>query len=184
MKPIGDEVLAEMAVAAAMREQRNRPTALVVIAVALLASAVVATAWGLSSRASAVRALRRGVQEHADAQRLIDELASLRRINEASGPAGEPIPDLTLWGKLDELATSCGLPKPQQPTMRTTPVGRVDVKTYTYQNVRSENLGALLEWVRSASESVPGLEVFGVQLRSDATGWTLSATFRRLEHKG
>lgn len=183
MNRVADDARAEMMFAAAARERRNRPTGLVAGAAALLVIAALAAGLALASRARAAQALRRQAGENERAGALVAELEGLRAEDDSGGLSGtgDPIPDLTLFGTLEQLATDRGLAKPQQPNAQSSERGKITVKTYRYQNMRSENLEALLRWVRAATDEVGGLEVFGLDLRSDAAGWSMNATFRRWE---
>ncbi len=184
MKPLADDARHELTFAAAARERRNRPMGLVAGAGVLLVIAGIAAAAGLASRAGAARALRAqaGARERIAAQ--VEELTSLRAAEEASetGAAGEPIGQLVVTSRLEELANTVGLKeKPAPPRVTEVPKGKIRVKEFMYQNVRSDNLKGMLEWVRSAPQVVPGLEVYRLDLRAEPTVWAMIVTFRRWE---
>lgn len=184
MKPLADDARHELTVAAAARERRNRPMGLVAGAGALLVIAGIAAAAALASRASAAGELRAqaGARERIGAQ--VEELTGLRAAAAAAegGDAGAPLGALIVTARLDELATSVGLKeKPAPPRVTDVPKGKIRVKEFLYQNVRSDNLKGLLAWLQSAPGTVPGLEVYRLDLRAEPTAWSMTVTFRRWE---
>ncbi len=183
MKPLSEETRHELTIAAATRERRNRPMALVAGAGALLVVAVIAAGVALADRARAAGELREDARSRERLEGRVEELKRLRAIEASEGPApGESIPQLEIITRLEEAAAGAGLKdKPPLPKVITYDKEKIKIKEFMYQNVRSDNLKAMLEWARSASEAVPGLEVYKLELRAEPAAWSMMLTFRRWE---
>ena len=90
-----------------------------------------------------------------------------------------------LLSQLEGLATRAGLKeKPNPPRQNPQTRSGVTVTEYYYTNVKDASLKPLLEWLRLATAQIPGLEVYGLNLRPDPNNWNMTVTFRRWERKG
>jgi hypothetical protein len=185
-RAMSDEARFELAMAAAGRARRNRPTALVVAGAAALALAAVLTIWGVSARATAWAALKREQGASASLDLLRAEWERLDEAQREGGDsqAGRVIRDLQ--AQMESLATRAGMkaipnhPRIPTPSLR----GGVQVYEYHYSEVRDPELKALVEWMRLATTEIPGLEVYSVILTPEANNWKLDVTFRRWQREG
>jgi len=183
---LGDDARFELAMRAAGRARRNRPTALLVASAAAFVVALAAAAWGFSTRASARSAFVREQSDRAQIERLSAELTQLEERQRQAADAGamRPIPDL--YSRLEALATRAGMksrPAPPQPVPSARP-GGITVTEYLYRDVRDPYLGSLLEWLRLAVTEIPGLELYGLTIKPEPNNWNLDVTFRRVERTG
>ncbi len=185
MRPISDESRHEMTIAAAMRERRNRPLGFVLASAVLLAICAVAALLGVADRARAAATLRTESQVTEQMKAQVAELEGLRAAAEGavSGAGHEPIRDIDVQTKLEQVAQEVGLKEKARTSRASSQVrGRVRVFEFQYQDLRTENLPSLLEWIRASEGAVPGLEVYRLELRFDTTGVpTMTVTLRRWE---
>lgn len=185
MKPLSEETRQDLTIAAAARERRNRPVGLVAASAVLLGVAALAALLAVGSRAAAAGSLRSAARSTDDVRARVSELEALRSASEnpAHGTVGEPMRDIDVQAKLEQAAVELGLKeKAQSSRVIPTNKGKIRVVEYRYQNLRSENLEGMLKWVGAAGQTVQGLEVYGLELRWDATGvCTMTVTFRRWE---
>lgn len=182
---ISEDARLELAMAAASRERWSRPRGLVVLAGLVLVGALVAAGSGLMSRASARSTAEARARDRVRVEQLLAELQKLdeQRALQGNEQAGQRIPDIL--SRVERLATEGGIKEklqaPREGTERR-PSGNVEL-TYTYDNVRDANLGAILEWMSLVVSRVPGTEVTSVKLNADQTQWTARVVFRRVERR-
>jgi len=175
----------ELAMGAAGRARRNRPTALLIAAAAAMGVSGVLALWGFSTRQAEMRAFSREQADAVEVERLTAEWARLDRLEKegADANAGRPITDL--YTRLERLAERAGIKETiKTPHPNPSTRGAGTLTEYAYQDVKDPSLGALMEWMRLATGEVPGLELYSVVLRPEPTTWNLSVTFRRWEKTG
>ena len=180
---VSDDARFRIAMTAAARERSNRPRGLVVGASALLALAALICLLGVVSRARAAAGLREEDRRARETDRRLNEVRALRAAQEGeSTPAGEPLGVLELAQRLGDMAQQVGLKdRPQPPREVSETRGRIVIKRYSYQAVRSPDLAPALEWLSRATREIPGLELTGLELTPDASGWVVAPTLRRWE---
>jgi len=179
-----EDIRFQMALTAASRERANRPRALIVGAGALFVVAALIALVGLGARARAASGLRAEARRQGDVVARIRELETLRAAQEAAAtPTGEPLSVLELAQKMGDIAQEVGMKDRLAPPREISETrGRIVVKRYTFQNVRNAELAPMIEWLARATREVPGLEVFGLELVPDASGWNMTnLTLRRWE---
>lgn len=188
--PLSDEARFELAMSAAARERRNRPRMFLVLGAAAIIVAGVAAAMGLKARGAAREILAEERASTVQAERLLKELAAMQQKDLGAGSGhgiGQPYPNL--MSRLEELGQQAGLEKAvKKPVDSKQSGGKIPpdvvVRQYDYSNMNDPSLANLLDWVRKACADVPGLEVYGLTLKAEPTGWTFSVTFRRWERTG
>lgn len=181
---LNDEIRFEMTMRAAGRERRNRPRALLVLAGAALVVGGLAALTGVGARSRAASAFQEQLETSAKAESLLAEYARLKQTEQVgSDEAHRELPFLLT--RVEDAALRAGLQnKPAPPTQQSTDLGAVVVRKYVYQNVRSEKLEPLIQWLRQATQDVPGLEVYQItSLRPEPNAWTMAVVFRRWEVK-
>lgn len=172
----------ELAMAASGNERRNRPTLLVVLSVIAVVAAMGGAVWGMNARAKARADLVRALSAQARTERMAQEWGQLETQEKESPDAniGRPIPDLL--SQMEGLATRAGIKdKPKPPRQSPQTRNGITVTEYYYSEVKDPSLKALLEWLRLAGTQIPGMEVYGLDLRPDPTNWYMNVTFRRWE---
>lgn len=178
----------DLAMAAARAERANRPTYLLIGAAALLIVALAALLWSWQAKSAAESKL---ATEMALGQQFVDAAQRLREleVTPKSGPsASEPIPDM--GSRMQAAAVRAGMAKDAAskllpiPSRDSTRSGNAVRKKFQYNNVREATLEPLVSWLSSATEEVPGLKVYSLTLKPDATGWTMNVTFTRWERSG
>jgi hypothetical protein len=182
---LSEDARFELAMAAAGRARRNRPTALLLAAGAAVVVAFLAAMWGIAARASAWSALVREQRASANLDRLSAEWSRLEDAKGEGDPrAGGAYPGIQT--KMEALAITAGMKAaPNHPrTPNAQKSGTIQIFEYHYIDVRDAELKALMEWMRLATAEIPGLEVTSVVLTPEATSWKLDVTFRRWERVG
>ncbi len=175
------ELRQDLAVHAARTRRDNTPIHLVWIAGLLFTGALLFLIWGVVSR---LRADAEVKKQEAAAMELVNLAGELRSLDEASAKAGrsplEPIANIQ--SRIANLATSAGMRSiPSTPTKRTeTPSKGIARTTYEF-DTKDESLEAILKWAQRACEDVPGLEVYSVTVKPEATNWSVKIKFSRWE---
>lgn len=182
-RTLSEDARYELAGAAAAAERRNRPTALLVAALLVLAIGAGALVSSLSARASAGRAMRLEQTREEQVVRLAAQFDSIERQRQDSGTdTFAPIPDLL--SRIETAARDAGLsdrpPIPGQRSERSEDLTRRD---YTY-TMRDASLDRLLRWVELSTQTVPGLQVSSIELRPEQRTWQVTVTFSRWERQG
>lgn len=176
------EALAQLAAA---YQRRHRPRWLVWLAATTLAGAAVFAVLGLEARLRARDQWQAAVADLAAVGALEQEWQALVQ-RERAWPAmglGEKRP--RLLSEMEELAVAAGLAeRPRPPRQTSQERGGITVVEYHYEDMRVAALEVLLEWIRRATATIPGMDVTGLTLRPDAGGWQASVTFRRWERSG
>jgi hypothetical protein len=182
-----DDSRLELAMAAMRRERRNRPRALPMLALVVLAVAVASLIWTFSVRAAAATRLSRASSSLANIQGVVSQLDAME--TQRNDPKYNP--EIDMVGKLQRFAAQLELPRVE--VRQTNPTTSVNVKGFTkrvYVTVIPDTDPALLlRWVAESTNGVnfPGLEVEmlkltpGRTLENDTVGWTLDIAFRRWE---
>ncbi len=179
------DLRADRAALAQAAEQSNRPTYLVVIAALLL---VIASAAFVSSFLAKRSAERELVMRRDEARRVMDLCQRIKGLRLAAAEAkkldvGQARGDIALAIKnaAPEAIKPVLSAPPQDQTRDRDQERRVQLRVWTYQNVRSESLPDLLMWVQNAPTKVGGLEVRSVQLKPEANVWNMTVSFSRWE---
>lgn len=176
---LSEEARFELSMAAAARERRNRPMLPTLVAALALVIGAVLALTGLTSKASAEAAYRRAVAQAGRTQGQLDEFARLSQGDsdmDVGAIVDKPI------SRIGQMAVLAGMPEePRPPTETAQEIGGGTLHSYLYTGVHAEELRTLLDWLRQATEAVPGLEVYGLTTSPDPTGWKLTVTFRRWE---
>jgi len=174
--------------AAAANERRNRPAYLVAVAVLLLLACVLSLAWSLVARGAAAGEFAREKDTAMVLARAVGRLKELQATGDAEGDKGAA-PNDQILTMIQGAAERAGIQNPKQlfPRGPGTPENRsggVQRVRFDYDQVRNESLEPLLLWMRYATESVPGLEVYSVKLRPEANEWVMQVTFQRWQRAG
>lgn len=168
---------------ASTNERRNRPLSLVWLGGVLLVASLLTLLAGLWSKRSAEGHYFSRADDRFRVQRMVQEWNELEQKQSTGDQAAAHEPNQRIRTILEELATSAGIKKPPPaPTgnPRNIPGGKE--MTYVYNDVRDESLQALIDWVRLATEQIPGLELYEVpELKSDGAGWRMRVIFKRWE---
>ena len=181
-----DQARGDVAVAASRNERRNRPTHLVVIAIALAAAAAIALLMMVRQRNSARSLLANEQRVGESAVELVAQLREIKAAEESTSIRyGGPESDLTP-SKFSNAGAAAGLKQPPRLPDRQfqdRDMGGVHRTKWTY-SVKDESMPNLMKWVQLAVRDIPGLEVYSISLKPEATQWSLKVTFSRWERSG
>ncbi len=182
-RTLSEDARFELAGAAAAAERRNRPTALLVAALLVLAIGAGALVSSLGARASAGRAMRLEQTREEQVVRLAAQFEAIDRQRQDSGAdTFAPIPDVL--SRIETAARDAGLadrpPIPRQSSERSEDLTKRD---YAY-TMRDASLDKLLKWVELSTQTVPGLRVSSIELRPEQRTWQVTVTFSRWERQG
>lgn len=168
---------------ASTNERRNRPLSLVWLGGVLLVASLLTLLAGLWSKQSAEGHYFSRADERFRVQRMVQEWNELEQKQSTGAQAAAHEPNQRIPGTMEELAKSAGiknLPPAPKINPRNIPGGKE--VTYVYNEVRDESLQTLMDWVRLATEQVPGLELVEIpELKSDGAGWRMRVIFKRWE---
>ncbi len=168
---------------ASTNERRNRPLSLVWLGGVLLVASLLTLLAGLWSKRSAEGHYFSRADDRFRVQRMVQEWNELEQKQSAGAQAGAHEPILNFSTTLEGLAKSAGIKNTVlalKANPRSIPGGKEI--TYVYNDVRDESLQALIDWVRLATEQVPGLELVEIpELKSDGAGWRMRVIFKRWE---
>lgn len=177
-----DDARFELAMAAAARERRNRPRALLLGSGLLLAAAGTAAVLGLSARGTAQSFYRLQQIDAAQVERMVAEYRDLSGRQDV-GPEMGPMP--YIFSDLSALAQQAGLQQSIRPptTFDNTMSGSLKSVEYRYVNVQDPSLEAILRWLLLAEQQIQGLEVYEIpSLKPLPNGnWQIDVTLRRWE---
>ena len=178
-----DQARADVAVAASRNQRRNRPTHLVVLAIALAAVSLIALLFMLQRRNDAKTAMskERGVGDKAT--ELVAQLRELKAAEDSTsvrygGAESELTPS-----KFKNAANAVGLKHaPALPLRQAVDkeISGVHRLRWTYE-VKDESMPNLMKWVQQVVRDIPGLEVYSISLKPEATQWSLKVTFSHWE---
>jgi hypothetical protein len=190
LAPPADESRLELAMAAMRSERRNRPRALPVLALLVLAVAVGYLVWTFTLRATAATRLSRATSSLGSIEGVIGQLQAMQA--QRDDPKYDPQNDMV--GRLQRYATSTiGLPRVE--VQQKDPTTSATVKGFTkrvYTTIVADaDPALLLEWVTKATDgqTFPGLEIEQIKLTPGRTledgkvAWTLDIAFRRWERQ-
>lgn len=177
----------DLAAAALRNERHNRPTYLVVGAGLLLVVCAAFLVWSLFARASAGRELDRQREVATKLAAAVGRLKDLQTASTSPGAmkANAQIEDIrsrlqTAAARADVTDAAKLIPrhvaKAKSPGLQ-----RVH---FDFDAVRDPRLEPLLKWLRTATEEIPGLEVYSVTLKPEQSGWMMKVTFTRWETAG
>lgn len=181
VRPMSDDDRDDLASMAEASGRRNRPTWMIVGGGLLL---LVMLVWlVLSVRAVGANESRanRAANQLESIQTLAAELQTLEQIAAARGPNefGAVIPDLL--SRVEALAEPSGMsarpPVPQR-TNDAVPGGR---RVRLRYSVNDQSLSAMLAWVDRASQEVPGLYPYSINITPAGQRWTMTVVFARFE---
>ncbi|MBL8962559.1 MAG: hypothetical protein KF787_11875 [Phycisphaeraceae bacterium] len=182
-----DERREQLAASAAMGERRNRPMHLLVLSSALLLVSCVTMLWSMSARNAARSALRSAQDEARTVKALVAEWKGLKADTSSSSGTRPNEPLTTFYSRIESAAERAGVrdkipsAQPQSDT-RDARTGAVQ-KKIRYQRVNDPDLGALVRWLESACQDVPGLQVYSVRIQPMTMQgmWQMDVTFSRWE---
>jgi hypothetical protein len=174
---------AEAAAAASAIERRNRPTALVGISILVLAAGLLFALWQVNRQMGSRNRLRTaeaqfvGVQERAIQARGLLENPQREALEEKYQP------ETQLRTKLQRAGTDLGLDRLNFGNLRDE---RFEADSPLVRKVLDVTITGVLpeqglEWIDRVRADVPGLEVIGLELRPDASGWTFRVRVARWE---
>lgn len=173
----------ELAGVAASHARRNRPRWMPALGSALLAVTLIALVWNLTSAGSARDRLRREQRNRAQVEDLTASIARVRTAANdpsgvrAAGPLNDILQRIQRAGARHELTMP--LPHESSNEDETTVERR-----YAYR-LSHPSIADLMGWVRDATESAPGLRVYGLSLTKQGDrAWQLDVTFVRYERAG
>jgi hypothetical protein len=180
---VSEDARFESAMAASSHERRNRPRSLILLGGLLLGASFLTALLGWWSRTSARAHYEERSNERFRLQRMVQEWRDLEAKQSAGTGTGAHDPYPNLLSTMENLATSAGIktvPQPPRPSERQIPGGKET--TYVYTDVRDESLQSLIDWVRLASEEIPGMELMEIpELKADGAGWRMRVIFKRWE---
>lgn len=180
-----EDRVAYAAARAAGNERANRPVWAIACAGVVLAGALIALVVSLNARSSANTTL---ANERARAAKFVELAAAYRRLSESADSSGVKANEPIVPSVLQNPATRAGMVNAASLIPRTDSESRPATglirKRLTFENVRDPSLEALLNWVRFATEDVPGLEVYSVTIKPEANVWHMKVVFTRWERAG
>jgi hypothetical protein len=176
------EAAMTLAASAARAQRRNRPAWLVLLGVIVLLSGA-AFAWSGWSAHGEQRARARRAKAEAD--RVLAAAAKLKAMDdaEASGDGPRVVETGNVLSRIEAAGSRVGLSKPVGVGTRNV-TARRELKLNQVRisyNVKDESLGALLAWAEEAVRDVPGLEVYSLNVRPEASEWSVNIVFSRWE---
>lgn len=178
----------DLALMAQASERKHRPRHLVVLATLVLGAGLIGLVWGLTAHRRASAEARRERNNLVMLQRMEAELQAIEAAGQgqAQGPPWDAIPDLK--SRLEGFATSAGLAKPALPTEsrdRAVPSGGKSAQrmrlSYRVSHSKPEEIMA---WIERSLKDVPGLELWRLRMRPEATNWSVEVEFSRWERVG
>jgi hypothetical protein len=183
-----DEARFELAAAAGAAERRNRPAWLVWGGVLLLGVVLLLAVIGLTSRAAAMRELRRAQEDQVAVEQLVAQHRALSDAERQNPNRDVGVPRDDLLSTLENLAVRAGFKTaPRSSTPRDDRRQGLNLKTISYFQVKEPSVKAILEWLRLATQEpsarIAGLEVESLSLRpvDDRKAWQMNLTLRRWE---
>lgn len=177
-----DDLRGALAAQASRAEQRNRPRALVIGAVIVLAIGAWFAWAGWQRNTDAARDARAAQQ---NAEKTLDAAGRLRAMMADDGHGGVQahVPMTSLLSRIEALGIRAGL-KARVP-IGTTNVKRENLLRWnqvkTSYIIKDESMNAVLSWVNMVVAEVPGMEVHSITVRPDATEWVVTVIFSRWE---
>lgn len=181
---LGEDDRFALEMTARSSERRNRSTALLALALVVLAVCAIVWIVGWRSRTGAIAALRADQRQYVQVEAKLMRLEALRSQATGGNVGGEPIADMGT--RLKRIADRVGIGGADQlPLMderRTDEAGGV-VKTYRYDGVTSKDLEPILRWIARAVDEISGLELYQIQIDPDdrQEQWDVNVLFRRWE---
>ncbi len=175
----------EFADAALAAERRNRSRGLVVLGVVAMVIGLSALGWAWSVRSGAASELDRERSRLERVRSLAVGFEAMER-RAADGRLAVQRRDPRMFSTIKQAAVEAGLENaPEIPNRdpQTTRDGGVTERRIEYNNVRSDSIGPLIEWVDLACHRVPGLTVYEIVLEPRGQQWFLSVTFIRWERE-
>ncbi len=183
-----EEIRETLRAAAVANERRNRPAYLVAVAVILLAACLASLAWSAVARSAAAGEFGREKGAAVTLAEAVGRLKSLQAAAQTEGDQGAA-PNDQILTMLQSAAERAGLENskslfPRGPTTPESRAGGVQKVKFDFDQVQHVSLEPLLLWLRYATESVQGLEVYSVMIRPNENGWTMKVTFQRWQRAG
>lgn len=174
----------EAASLAAAAERRNRPVALLLAALALLAVAVVYAVIGGVSAAGAGAQLDLAVKQRSALLEKNAHIEQLRADPSRSVDADRYRPEEQYRTKLQAINDQIGLATP--PTLGSMRDRRFDANSPFVRKELDVTISAAspeqgLRWLELAGEQIDGLHVIGLELRPETNGWTFRVRLARWE---
>ncbi|MFA6045246.1 MAG: hypothetical protein WC718_09690 [Phycisphaerales bacterium] len=176
----------EIVAMAARTERGNQPRHLLLISLALVVAALVYLMIGWRAQAGAEQSLR---EEKRNAETVQNALGTLRALQAAGTSAGPKANEssASILSQFQRAGSDAGLKNPV--TLPKSGSGRAsqtssnkDVAKVTWvYTLKDPSLSALWEFMKRATESVSGLEVYSVSLKPVGTDWELTVEFCRWE---
>lgn len=182
-----DQNRGDIAVAASRNERSNRPTHLVIMAIALTAIALVFLLIATKARSGGLAELAKEKKVGTAAAELVAQLREIKSAEASTSVRYGKSETELLQSKFSNAAAAAGLKQfPQVYTKR--PQNDRDIggvhRTKVGYDVRDESMPNLMKWVQNVVRDTPGLEVYSITLKPEATGWLLKITFSRWERTG
>jgi hypothetical protein len=176
----GEDARFALAGIAAASARRNRPRWIFVAAAGVLGVCAIWTLVEVVGVSSARARLRDNESQLVVVREVSANIAEIRR--SATDPdkrrAGEPLSDILQ--RLDRAGERNGLDVPIARESTDEVAGTIE-RQYIY-SVSDDSLASLLGWVREATESIPGLEVYRISINPQGDRvWQLDVTFVRYE---
>lgn len=173
----------ELAMRAGRSERSNKPTILLLLAVACLVGAFIFLLSSLS-RLSEARDTLASRRENAENMVLL--AAQLRQIREfaSEGTALVQDPDPQMLSRLAQIGTSAGLADPLP--IPTKPKA-VESREKTAQRVKwvyrisDPALSSIMRFVSQVERDIPGMKVHSIKITPSTDKWSVEVTFSRVE---
>ncbi len=179
-----DQNRGDIAVAASRNERSNRPTHLVIIAIGLTAIALVFLLFAIKARSGGLAELAKEKKIGTTAAELVAQLREIKSAEASTSVRYGKSETELLQSKFSNAAAAAGL-KQFPPVYTRKPQNDRDIggvhRTKVGYDVRDESMPNLMKWVQNVVRDTPGLEVYSIQLKPEATGWFLKVTFSRWE---
>ncbi len=173
-----------LAALAGAAERKNRPTAVVAFAAALLVGATAYSLWNMKQARAARRAYEREGQVSLKVSALAEEVRSAVESAKTHSADTDPYAPKELLSALSSAATSAGVTKPPSfvPTTDESPDSPL-VKKIVVARLLGEPMSAVLAWIEKALAETPGLHVTQFNLKPTRSGWDTEVRFARWEIK-
>lgn len=179
-----DQSRGDIAVAASRNERSNRPTHLVVMAIAITAVSLVFLLFAVKSRSGALAEFAKEKKTGATAAELVVQLREIKSAEASTSVRYGRNESELLQSKFSNAAAAAGIKDfPQVFTRK--PQNDRDIggahRTKVGYDVRDESMPNLMKWVQNVVRDTPGLEVYSITLKPEATQWFLRVNFSRWE---
>ena len=186
MTPAVDQEI-QLRALASVAERRNRPTALVALAVALLVVALGFAAWSASVTGQARAELRAAARQRAEAAQLASDIQAFRLASSTRFPREKYQPELQLLGRIDQVYQKLGMASrpnlfeqgPRQLGLDS-PLQAKRIRA----TINDTTLADAMRWINTVIQDIRGVHVTSVEFRPQTgRGWAVDVELARWELK-